>query len=202
MPISLKLIPLALLGLGVTVVMVLVLLFILRAWWSTPFEVFGFGDAPEQPIAFPHTVHVKEMGIACEFCHRNVTIGEAATVPSVAQCMFCHTTIQGETASPEIAKLVDYFNEGRPIDWARVHRLPDHVQFVHEAHIRFFSQKEDVIKGAQEQGMSAVEATCTICHGQIRDMVEVKQVRSLKMGDCVDCHRDNNAPTDCVTCHY
>ena len=202
MPVSPKMIPLALMGLGMTVVMVLVLLFILRAWWSTPLSVFGFGDPPEQPIAFPHTVHVKEMGIACEFCHRNVTTGEAATVPSVQQCMFCHTTIQGETAPLEVAKLVEYFNEGRAIDWARVHRLPDHVQFVHEAHIRFFTQKEGVIKRAEEQGVSALEATCTICHGNVRDMEQIKQERSLKMGDCVDCHRDNNAPTDCVTCHY
>ena len=199
---SLKLIPLALMGLVGTVVVVLVLLFVLRAWWSTPITVFGFSEAPEQPIAFPHTVHVQEMGIACEFCHRNVTTGEAATVPSVEQCMFCHITVQGENAPVEVAKLVDFFNDGRPINWTRVHRVPDHVQFVHEAHIRFFTQEEDVVKRAQEQGVSPVEATCNICHGKVRDMDVIKQTRSLKMGDCVDCHRDNNAPTDCATCHY
>jgi hypothetical protein len=52
------------------------------------------------------------------------------------------------------------------------------------------------------QPTELVEATCTICHGKVRAMEKVKQERGLKMGDCVDCHRDNDAPTDCVTCHY
>ena len=191
---SLKMIPLALMGLVGTVVVVLVLLFILRAWWTTPITVFGFGEPSEQPIAFPHTVHVNDLGIACEFCHRNVTTGEAATVPSVEQCMFCHTTVQGENAPAEVAKLVKIFDNGSPINWARVHRVPDHVQFVHEAHIRFFTQPQN--------GGFSVEKTCSVCHGEVRDMDVVEQTRSLKMGDCVDCHRDNNAPTDCATCHY
>ena len=42
----------------------------------------------------------------------------------------------------------------------------------------------------------------SIVYGDVASMAEVKQVRSLKMGDCIDCHRDHNAPTDCVTCHY
>jgi hypothetical protein len=44
--------------------------------------------------------------------------------------------------------------------------------------------------------------TCSTCHGLVQTMVKVKQIRALKMGDCVDCHRQNNAPTDCSTCHY
>jgi len=189
---DLKMIPLAIMGMVGMGIVLLVLIFVLRAWWTTPFNVLGFGAAPEQPIAFPHTVHVDEMGIACEFCHRNVTTGEAATVPSVEQCMFCHTTVQGEQAPPEVAKLVEYFEAGNPINWGRVHRMPDHVQFVHEAHVRFFTQ---------EKGFT-VEETCTVCHSKVRDMEVVEQKRSLKMGDCVDCHRDNNGPTDCATCHY
>ena len=220
MPIRLtpKILLLAFGGLVTTVVMVLVVAFILTAWWSTP--IFGFGaGGPDQPIAFPHTVHVKDAGIPCTFCHRNVTEGAAATVPAVEQCLFCHKTITGE-ANLEIAKLLAHAGldpSGQedpsilpnPIDWKRVHRLPDHVQFVHEAHIRFFTDKDgtgklqqDVRVRAEEQNISLVEAACTVCHGKIREMVKVKQERTLKMGDCVDCHRDNDAPTDCVTCHY
>ena len=197
MPQKAKFIPLALGGLIGTVVLLLVVIFILRAWWTTPFEVFGFGDSPDQPIAFPHTVHVEDAGINCAFCHRNVAIGEEASVPAVEQCMFCHATIADED-NPEIALLVAHFNEGQPIDWVRVHRLPDHVQFAHEPHIRFLTQV---------QGLS-IEATCATCHGQVREMEKVEQVRSLKMGDCVDCHRDNTKftdnkdITDCTTCHY
>jgi hypothetical protein len=221
---SLKTLPLFLGGLVGTVVMVLVVLFLLRAWWSTP--LFGFGaGGPDQPIAFPHTVHVQEQGIQCEFCHRNVSKGEAATVPAVEQCLFCHKTVTGQDA-PEIAILlahaglnpageVDPALTPQPIDWERVHRVPDHVQFAHEPHIRFFTQtaegKVQAIRKAQDLGLplsnpptinEMVESTCAICHGEVRGMEKVKQERRLKMGDCVDCHRDNDAPTDCVTCHY
>ncbi len=217
---------LALGGLVVTVVVVLVLLYILRAWWSTP--LFGFGaGGPDQPIAFPHTVHVNA-GIQCEFCHRSVTKGDAATVPAVQQCLFCHKTIVAEVdgqTNPEIAKLLAYggldpmgkedpSTVPEPIDWERVHRLPDHVQFAHEPHLRFFTQGDgrgQAVEKARELGVDLsdppkpselVEATCTICHGKVREMEKVKQKRRLKMGDCVDCHRNNDAPTDCVTCHY
>ena len=210
MPIRLtpKIVALALGGLVTTVVIVLVLMYILIAWWSTP--IFGFGaGGPDQPIAFPHTVHVQDAGIACEFCHRNVTKGEAATVPAVEQCLFCHKTITGEN-NLDIAKLLahagldptgekDLSILPQPIGWERVHRLPDHVQFAHEPHIRFFTTQKEM----------TVEQVCSICHGEIRGMEKVKQqarirmgAGGLKMGDCVDCHRDNDAPTDCVTCHY
>ncbi len=220
--------PLAIGGLVVTAIMVFVMVFILTAWWSTP--LFGFGSGgPEQPIAFSHQVHVDQAGIQCEFCHRNVAKGDAATVPAVEQCLFCHKTIVGETVDGEqnleIVKLLGYagltstgsLNASiipEPINWERVHRLPDHVQFFHEAHIRYFTEGEgrpEAIKKAQQLGLNIsdppqatelVEATCAVCHGKIRSMDKVKQERSLKMGDCVDCHRDNDAPTDCTTCHY
>ena len=92
---SLKVVSLALGGLVMTIVAVLVISFILRAWWFTP--LFGFGaGGPEQPIAFPHTVHVRDAGIDCQFCHRNVAKGDAATLPAVQQCLLCHKTITGE----------------------------------------------------------------------------------------------------------
>ena len=171
--------------------LVLAVFFLMRAWFTTPIPVLGMDNAPEQPIAFPHTVHVQDAGIQCEFCHRNVAKGDAATVPAVEQCLFCHKTIVG-IDNPEIDKLLQHAATGEAIDWNRVHRLPDHVQFAHEPHIRFFTQ---------ERGM-AVGAVCSICHGDVAAMTKVKQVRGLKMGECVDCHTKQNAPTDCTTCHY
>ena len=179
-------------GLGVAVVFALVAYFVLAAWWSQPPAVLGFGDGPEQPIAFPHTVHVNQAGLDCQFCHRTVSTDEAAGIPAVAQCMFCHdfSKIDGSqskssTAKAEIAKLIGTIAEPRtePINWVRVHRLPDSVQFLHAPHI--------------EQGFA-----CSTCHGDVGTMEVVKQVRNLKMRDCVDCHRENSAPTDCTTCHY
>ena len=133
----------------------------------------------------------------CQFCHRTVSTDEAASIPAVQQCLFCHgfgkidgSLADNDAAEAEIAKLRAAFygsEDGSEapaaIDWARVYRLPDHVQFIHQPHIT--------------AGLS-----CSTCHGNIAGMEVVKQVRDLKMRDCVNCHRQLNAPTDCVTCHY
>jgi hypothetical protein len=157
---------------------------------------------------------VEENNIQCEFCHRNVTKGDAATVPAVEQCLFCHKDISGREvqAQTEIAKVQQFFEDEEPIDWERVHRMPDHVRFVHEAHIRFFTsetgaagvdgQRFDINRNEVDRPLTIVE-TCSICHGDVGNMDEVqpKDGQSLKMGTCLDCHRSNNVATDCTICH-
>ena len=174
---------------------VFVLLFVISAWLGRPLSIFGYTEGPDQPIAFPHSVHAGAVedggiGLDCTFCHRNVTEGPAATVPSVGLCMTCHTAVGDGLA--EVEKLREYAALGQPIDWVRVHRVPDHVRFNHQAHISFFSEKESI----------PASAVCSTCHGSVAKMEKVRQVEPLKMGNCVDCHRDNSAPTDCTTCHY
>ena len=172
------------------VVAALALTFVISAWLGRP-VVFGYSEGPDQPIAFPHPTHVEDLGMDCTFCHRNVTEGAAATIPSAGLCLTCHQVVGDDL--PEIEKLREMVVENeRPIDWVRVHRVPDHVHFVHEAHIRFFSEPDGI----------AETAVCATCHGDVGSMEKVEQVRALKMGDCVNCHRDNGAPTDCTTCHY
>ena len=172
------------------VVAALALTFVISAWLGRP-VVFGYSEGPDQPIAFPHPTHVEDLGMDCTFCHRNVTEGAAATIPSAGLCLTCHQVVGDDL--PEIEKLREMVVENeRPIDWVRVHRVPDHVHFVHEAHIRFFSERDRIPE----------TAVCATCHGDVGSMEKVEQVRALKMGDCVNCHRDNGAPTDCTTCHY
>lgn len=219
-----KLVVLGFVGLGGFCSTLILVAFVVPAWLGLPLGIFGLvgiGNAPDQPVAFPHTVHVQDLGLDCTFCHRNVTIGAAATVPAVGLCMTCHMKVG--TSLAEVEKLRSSYIADRPIDWVRVHRVPDHVHFVHEAHIRHFSGQKVVVKRITDFGKQirlddanvvqpgsqvgdaidiAPSATCSICHGDVGGMVKVKQVRSLKMGDCVDCHRDNSAPTDCATCHY
>ena len=147
-----------------------------------------FRGAPEQPIAFSHVTHAQKAGIDCTFCHRTVTTEPAASVPAIEQCAFCHApggnpSVGVGKDNPDVKKLMEAYQAGQPINWTKVHRLPDHVQFVHEVHIR--------------AGFS-----CSTCHGDVPNMQRVEQVRSLRMGDCVGCHKVNNAPTDCTTCHY
>ena len=177
-------------GLGGLVVTAGLSYFVVSAMFGMPPSVFGFNEAPDQPIDFPHTVHVQQLGLDCTFCHRNVARSEAATVPSVGLCMTCHKSVGLD--KPEVEKLRAFHEAGQPIDWVRVHRVPDFVHFVHADHIRFFSQRDAILPSE----------TCQLCHGDVGGMTKVKQVRTLKMGDCVDCHRDNSAPTDCSTCHY
>jgi hypothetical protein len=135
---------------------------------------------PAEPLYFDHRIHVEVAGVDCAFCHRTANQGQTAGYPDLQQCMFCHQVVgQGQ---PEIEKVRQAWVEQRPIDWARIHRMPDHVGFVHEAHI--------------QAGIA-----CAVCHGEVGQMGQVVQVRSLKMGDCVACHQQNFAPTECATCH-
>jgi Cytochrome c7 and related cytochrome c/Class III cytochrome C family len=136
---------------------------------------------PAQPIAFDHRVHAQAAGLDCAFCHRTAATGANAGLPDVQLCMSCHATVgQGQ---PEIEKVRMAWNRQQTIDWQLVHRLPDHTRFTHDAHI--------------QAGIA-----CSVCHGDVANMQMVTQVRSLKMADCVACHQQNNAPTECDTCHY
>lgn len=137
--------------------------------------------APEQPIAFDHRVHVMDNGIQCGMCHRDAAIAPDAGMPSVQECMDCHQVVGA--GNPEIDKLRLAASDQRAIDWQRIYALPDHVQFDHAAHV--------------QAGVS-----CTACHGNVGEMREVTQKRSLSMSDCVECHRQTNAPTECAECHY
>ncbi len=191
-------------GLTISAVFVVGLLLILSHYFW-PVEKL-FRGAPDQPVPFPHPVHVQQAGIDCVFCHRTVETERMASIPAVEQCYYCHKIV-GQAAGENAAlvgiatmnELVGFdgasrtFIDARPINWVRVHRLPDHVRFVHEEHVAFFSSQP-------EYGISS--ATCTICHGKVETMEKVRQDRDLRMGDCVDCHREYGAPTDCTTCHY
>lgn len=144
-------------------------------------SIFAQPQAPKQPIRFTHNFHVQAAGVDCAFCHRLASSSAEAGIPAIEQCMFCHQV--AGLQNPEVQKVIAAYNEGRPIDWVAVHRVPDHVRFLHAPHI-------------------AANIDCSTCHGDVGSMAEVRQVRPLNMGDCVNCHRENNAPTDCWICHY
>lgn len=137
-------------------------------------------NAPVQPIAFSHAKHAGELKLECTKCHIYADKGPQATVPAMSICMSCHNKVAVD--KPEIKKLTKYWKEKEPIPWVKVHDLPWHVYFSHKRHVK---------KGIQ----------CQTCHGEVQAMPVIRQARSLKMGWCVSCHRENNAPTDCLTCH-
>ena len=81
------------------------------------------GYAPEQPIQFSHKLHAGQYEINCNYCHTGVYKGKGANIPSANICMNCHNTIKRE--SPEIQKIYRSLENDEPIQWVRVHNLPD-----------------------------------------------------------------------------
>ena len=136
------------------------------------------GYAPTQPIAFSHQLHAGQYEIECQYCHTGVEIGKSANIPSANICMNCHTHIQNvggkEGISPEIAKIYDAYDNNKPIEWVRIHNLPDLSYFNHAQHV----------------AVGGVE--CQTCHGPIEEMEVVYQHSALTMGWCIDCHRQTN----------
>ena len=126
------------------------------------------GYAPEQPIAFSHKLHAGDNKVACLYCHFAATKSRHAGIPPANVCMNCHGILRKETA--ELAKLKEAVAQGRPIEWIKVHNLPDFVYFNHSQHV-----------------LSSV--ACQECHGPVETMVRVRQDKPLTMGWCLDCHR-------------
>jgi mono/diheme cytochrome c family protein len=131
------------------------------------------GYAPKQPIAFSHKIHAGQLEIDCKYCHVGVTKGKSATIPSVNICMNCHNQVKSgaTTGEGEIAKIVKAWETKKPIEWIRIHNLPDLAYFNHSQHV----------------SVGGVE--CQTCHGPIETMDVVRQHSLLTMGWCIDCHR-------------
>lgn len=153
---------------------------------------------PVQPVYYSHKVHAGINQINCLYCHGNAWESKSAAIPSVNVCMNCHKTITTYEKGPklynnegdeingtaEIAKLHKYAgfdpakpnawdpSKAKPIEWVRIHNLPDHVYFNHSQHVK------------------AGNVQCQTCHGNIPEMDEVKQFSELSMGWCINCHRD------------
>ncbi|QJW91863.1 c-type cytochrome [Spirosoma taeanense] len=133
------------------------------------------GYAPKQPIAYSHKLHAGQYKIDCNYCHVGVNKGKSATIPSANICMNCHGVIKKE--SPEIQKIYAAIEQNRPIEWIRVHNLPDLAYFNHAQHV------------------NVGNVQCQTCHGEIEKMEVVEQRSSLTMGWCIDCHRKTEVNT-------
>ena len=133
------------------------------------------GYAPKQPIAYSHKLHAGQYKISCNYCHIGVNKGKSATIPAANICMNCHGVIKKE--SPEIQKIYAAIETNRPIEWIRVHNLPDLAYFNHAQHV------------------NVGNVQCTTCHGEIEKMEVVEQRSSLTMGWCIDCHRKTEVNT-------
>ncbi len=141
---------------------------------------------PEQPIAFSHKIHAGDNGIDCNYCHSSARSSKTSGIPSANVCMNCHANITSgtTTGTAEIQKIYDaigYDPETRtyiegykqqPIQWVRIHNLPDLAYFNHSQHV------------------SVAKLECQECHGAVEEMDVVKQSSELTMGWCINCHRE------------
>jgi mono/diheme cytochrome c family protein len=154
----------------------IIVLFLLLGAKATFDGLYGIGVhqgyAPTQPIPFSHKLHAGDMEIDCGYCHTGVYKGKQAGIPSANICMNCHNTIK--QGSPNIQKIYAAIENDQPIEWVRVHNLPDLAYFNHSQHT------------------AVAGLDCENCHGDIKQMEVVQQRHSLTMGWCVDCHRQTD----------
>jgi len=125
--------------------------------------------APVQPVPFSHEHHVRGVGIDCRYCHSTVETGAFAGIPSSRTCMTCHSQIFNDV--PMLQPLRDSFQNDKPLEWVRVHDLPDFVYFDHSIH---------VAKGV----------ACATCHGPVEKMPLMWKEHTLNMEWCIECHRN------------
>lgn len=152
-----------------------------KGWYALAAIGISKDYQPEQPIKFSHKLHAGDNKINCQYCHTGVETSRHANIPSVGTCMNCHKFIKEGPlyGDAEIKKIyaaldwdgVNYGKNQKPVQWIRVHNLPDLAYFNHAQHIKV---------GKLE---------CKQCHGDVETMEEVKQVQPLTMGWCIDCHR-------------
>ncbi len=156
---------------------------------------------PKQPVFYSHKVHAGINQINCLYCHAGAEKSRQAMIPSTNVCMNCHKQINEYTGTEklityegkevngteEIHKLYaaagwdpekkQYKRDAQgnimasPIEWVKIHNLPDHVYFNHSQHV------------------AVGKVQCQSCHGAIQEMDEVHQASDLSMGWCINCHR-------------
>ena len=125
--------------------------------------------AKKQPVPFSHKHHVAGVGLDCRYCHTSVEESSFANIPPVETCMTCHSQIW--TESPLLEPIRESYRTGNPIEWVRIHDLPDFVYFNHSIHVH--------------KGIG-----CQTCHGQVDQMPLMWKVNSLNMEWCLECHRE------------
>lgn len=185
-------------------------------WYGASPLTTDVGYAPVQPVPYSHALHAGELGIDCRYCHTTVETAAHAAIPPTETCMNCHQRVK--TRSVKLEPIRASAASGEPIEWMKVHDLPDYAYFNHSVHVN--------------NGVG-----CKSCHGRVDTMEVVYQHEPLSMGWCLDCHRepeahlrpisevtnmayeapagdtqwnhgvqlrqqnDINPPTDCSTCH-
>src|SRR5947208_3663735 len=127
------------------------------------------GYQPVQPVAFPHNIHVEQLGMDCRYCHSFVEVAAHSNIPTTQVCMNCHSQVQKD--NPKLKEVFTSWQTGKPIEWVQIHKTPDYVYFNHSVHVN--------------RGIS-----CVSCHGRIDKMDVVYHHEPQSMDWCLECHRE------------
>jgi hypothetical protein len=158
----------------------------LLLWYGASPRTLAVGYAPEQPVPYSHALHVGKLGLDCRYCHFTVEKTAFAALPPTHVCANCHAPGKTSSILPDSPKLLpirESFNTGLPMQWVKIHDLPQYVYFNHSAHLN--------------AGVS-----CVSCHGRVDKMEQVHQAEKLSMSWCLDCHRNpdpNLRPKEFIT---
>ena len=85
-------------------------------------------------MQFSHQHHAGGIGIDCRYCHTSVEVSPSAGIPPTKTCINCHSQIW--TTSPYLEPVRASFRDDKPLNWVRVHDLPDFVYFNHSIHVK------------------------------------------------------------------
>jgi menaquinone reductase, multiheme cytochrome c subunit len=135
-----------------------------------------------QPLPMSHRRHLAK-DMKCRACHQGVEGQALASFPSLADCMDCHKTRQGE--DPDEPAVRAFAARAEELVWVRLNRLAGHVYFSHAAHVTLANMK------------------CEDCHQDMKnvDKAPTQPDANMEMSDCVACHRAKHASLDCAACH-
>ncbi len=169
------------------------------------------GYKPEQPIYFSHKIHAGEQKIDCQLCHSSAKYGKVSEIPSMNVCMNCHRTISEYNAEHymepgkdkafydgEIQKIYaatgwnsekqQYTGKTQPVEWTRIHNMPDFVYFNHSQHV--VAGEQAIINSFNKKNPdNKIDVVCKACHGKIDTMNVVQMANDFTMGWCIECHR-------------
>ncbi len=154
---------------------------VLAVWYYGSPSHLQVGYAPTQPVPYSHRLHAGQMGMDCRYCHANIERSAHAMIPATQTCMGCHAIVKTESA--RLANVRSSWETGQPIEWVKVHKLPEHSFFDHSAHL-------------------SAGVGCVTCHGRIDQMEVVRLDKPIAMQWCLDCHRNptpNLRPKDQIT---
>ena len=113
-------------------------------WYYFTPKFWEVGYMPDQPVNFSHQVHAGQLGMDCRYCHTHVEQSFHSNVPQTSTCMSCHTVVDAvvgvlakatsadgqrpsRTGSARTSLCSAAYESGQPVEWARIHKVPDYA---------------------------------------------------------------------------